>query len=135
MPQHTTNYFNTFIEIADDSKNHSATPPPSDKPSVASLQFDILIKNPYKFTSDELLFQVFATRNDLLPSEFENAKAAFFSKGQPCLRASPITKTYGWGIHFDAEGKIALYSTESQEYEALSVNENLQCLKAMRSKK
>jgi hypothetical protein len=136
MTLHTTNYFNTFIRIAEDCKNLKATiPPRSDKPKIAQLQFDMLIKNPYKFTSDEVLFHVFATRNELLPSELENAKSAFFSKGQPCLRASPLTKTYGWGIHFDAEGKIALYSTESQEYEALSVNENLQCLKAMRSKK
>ncbi len=27
----------------------------------------------------------------------------FFSKGQPCLRASDLGKKYGWGIHSDSE--------------------------------
>jgi len=136
MPQHSTNYYNTFIRIAEDCKNlKAAIPPRSDKPTIAQLQFDILIKNPYKFTSDEVLFQVFAIRNDLMESELGQAKSDFFSKGQPCLRASPLTKTYGWGVHFDADGKIALCPVESAEYEAFVTNNDLEHVKAMRSKK
>lgn len=97
------------------------------------MQFDMISKNPYKYTSDEVVFRVFADRNDLVESEYEAARAQFFSKGQPCLRASPLTKRYGWGIHFDHEGKMALYSSESQEYKRFVEDESLKVVKAMKS--
>ena len=57
----------------------------------------------------------------------------FFSKGQACFRASPLTKRYGWGVHSDSEGKIAIYPVESKEYKKLAGDENLTHLRAMRS--
>ena len=41
-----------------------------------------------------------------------NARKQFFSKGQPCFRASPLTKQLGWGVHCDKNGKVALYGIE-----------------------
>ncbi len=43
----------------------------------------------------------------------------FFSKGQPCLRASDLGKKYGWGIHSDGEGRVALFAVGSPEYRQL----------------
>ena len=97
------------------------------------MQFEMISKNPYKYTSDEILFQVFAEKNDLTESEREEARAQFFSKGQACLRASPLTKRYGWGIHFVQEGKIELYISESQEYKRFIEDESLKIVKAMKS--
>ena len=137
MKTHSTNYFNTFIEIAEDCPVTSGEIPPvrGDNKTVAHLHFDLICKHPYKFTSDDVSFQVFADRNDLTESEYKEAREKFFSKVQPCFRASPLTKRYGWGIHSDKEGKIALYSCDSTEYKKLSTDKSLKIIKAMRSNK
>lgn len=133
---HTTNYYNTFITVAPDSTaDCGTTPPTKTNKSVALLQWELIINNPYKFTSDELLFDVFAVRNDIIASEYESAKSVFFSKGQPCLRASPLTKTYGLGVHYDQHGRIAIYGRESIQYEQWCNDPSVKVLAAMRSSK
>jgi hypothetical protein len=137
MKIHTTNYTNTFIEVADDCPATSGEVPPTkgDTKTVASIQFEMVSKNPYKFTSDDILFQVFADRNNLTNSEYQKAREQFFSKGQPCFRASALTKRYGWGVHYDKDGKMAIFGVESAEYEQYSKNKSLKVVKAMRSGK
>ena len=135
MKIHTTNYTNTLIAIADDCSASRGEIPPQkgDAKSVATLQFEMLSQKPYQYTSDDVLFQVYADRNDLTESERPAARQQFFSKGQPCLRASPLTKRYGWGVHSDENGRIALLGCETEEYEKLSSDESLQVVKAMKS--
>jgi hypothetical protein len=59
-----------------------------------------------------------------------------FQKGHPCMRASALTKRYGWGSHYDQQGKIALYSMESDEYQRfVRAPEGTKLLTAMRNKK
>lgn len=82
-----------------------------------------------------LLFQVFAERNALTFSEFEAAKIQFFSKGQACFRASPLTKTHGFGIHFNEVGKMAFVAMESETYSSMVSDDSIQKAKAMHSKK
>ncbi|MDP5170296.1 MAG: DUF6157 family protein [Bacteroidia bacterium] len=137
MKVHTTNYFNTLIEVAEDCPAAIGEVPLSkgDARSVAIAQYDLLISNPYRFTSDEILFQVFAERKELTSDEMSSAKKAFFSKGQPCFRASPLPKRYGWGIHSNAEGKIALIAADSSAYEALLKDVTVEKVKAMRTKR
>lgn len=135
MKIHTTNYENTFIEIADDSPTSTGEIPPvkGENKTVASMQFDMVRKNPYKFTSDDVLFHVFAERKDLTENELEEARKEFFSKGQACFRASPLTKRYGWGVHSNEEGRIAIYGSETEEYQKLKNDKNLKVVKAMKS--
>jgi hypothetical protein len=137
MKIHTTNYKDTFIEIAEDCPTTIGEIPPIklDKKTVANIQFEIVSKNPYKFTSDDILFQVFADRNDLTQSEYNEARQQFFSKGQPCFRASPLTKRYGWGVHNDKDGKMAIFGAESEAYKLLSNDKSLKVIKAMKSTK
>jgi len=131
---HTTNYTNTFIQIADDCKAETAKVPPEKvKKSVARMQFEMLSEHPYQYTSDELLFAIYAARNKIEAAEIEHSRTKFFAKGQPCLRASPLGKTYGWGIHFDDQSRIALYPMGSDEYARLENEPGVQHLKAMRS--
>lgn len=136
MKVHTTNYFDTFIEVAEDSKTETGSKPPSkDKKTVAEMQYDLIANNPYKYTSDEVIFQVYADRNDLTKEEYQQAREVFFSKGQPCFRASPLSKTYGFGIHNDSRGKIALYGIETEEYQTFLADNSIKKVKAMKSKK
>ena len=135
MTMHTTNYFDTFIEVSDDTKAMSGTIPPSkgDKKTIAQMQYELIANHPYKYTSDDVLFRVFAERNDVPQSEFKEARDEFFSKGQACLRASPLTKTFGFGVHSDGDGRVAIYGMETPEYGKFVADENLKKVKAMRS--
>lgn len=137
MKTHSTNYSNTFIEIADDCPATTGEIPPlkGDAKSIANMQYDMVSKNPYKFTSDDVFFQVFADRNDMAESEYEQARMQYFSKGQPCFRASPLTKRYGWGVHSDNEGKVAIYGYETDEYKKFVNDKSLAKVKAMKSSK
>ena len=49
-------------------------------------------ENPYKFTSDDIFFTVYAERNVIPNSELEKERELFFSKGRPCFRASPLNQ-------------------------------------------
>ena len=135
MKTHTTNYENTFIEVADDSPVTEGQVPPvkGDSKTVANMQFEMISKNPYKYTSDDVLFQVFAERKDLTEKELDEARREFFSKGQACMRASPLTKRYGWGVHNNEEGKVAIYPVGSDLYERYRSDKNLKTVKAMKS--
>ena len=52
---------------------------------------------------------------------------------EPSLRSSPLGKRYGWGIHHDADGRIALVPLGSDEYRALAADPHVTQLTAMRS--
>ncbi|MCL2682178.1 MAG: DUF6157 family protein [Bacteroidales bacterium] len=136
MKVHTTNYFNTFIEVSADTKASCGTKPPiKDKPTVAEMQYNLIAKNPYTYTSDDVFFQVFADKNDLIKEEYKQAREQFFAKGQPCFRTSPLPKTYGFGIHCDKDGKVALYGMETDEYQKFLDDPKIQKVKAMKSNK
>jgi hypothetical protein len=134
---HTTNYQNTFIEVADDCPVRIGEVPPQkgDNKTVANSQFDLIANNPYKYTSDDVLFEVFAERNQISRTEQPAAREQFFAKGQPCLRSSPLAKRYGWGVHSDGEGKVAIYAVDSPEYKKLAKDKTLQHVRAMRSRR
>jgi len=137
MKIHTTNYYNTFIEIAEDCPAKSGEIPPAkgEKKSVANLQFDMLIERPYQYTSDEVLFSVFASREAIPGNQMDVQRQEFFSKGQPCFRASPLTKRYGWGVHSNEEGKIALYPVNTSPYNNFVKDNSVKKVKAMNSKR
>ena len=133
---HTTNYYNTFIEIAEDCPTEIGIEPRmrGGKKTIANYQYDLVMANPYKFTSDEIFFKVFAIRKDLTEAELETERANYFSKGQPCFRASPLTKKHGWGVHCNEDGKVAIFACETEEYQQFLENDDIKKVKAMRSK-
>ena len=133
----STNYYNTFIEVADDCPVAKAKVPlpKGDKRTAAVIQYEMIISNPYKYTSDDVIFYVFAEKNGLIGEELAHQSEIFFSKGQACLRCSPLAKRYGWGIHNNHEGKVALYPLGSDKYDELINNSDLQHVKGMRSSK
>lgn len=135
MKTHTTNYQNAFIEVADDCPATSGEMPPvkGDKKTIGNIQFDLLYEHPYEHTSDDVIFSTHAIRNGLKKSELKTAREEFFSKGQPCMRTSPLTKRYGWGVHSDDKGKVAIYSVDSAEYKKLANDKTLQHTKAMKT--
>lgn len=130
----TTNYADAFIAVSPDSSATIGDTAP--KPgSVAAIQLELLQARPYGLTSDDLLFETHARRNDLAETDRAEARAAFFAKPQACLRASPLVKKHGWGIHHDAESRIAAVAVESAEYATLKARADLKQTVGMRSKR
>lgn len=133
----STNYTDTFIQVADDCPVDEAEPPPvgAQGPTVAVLQHSLLAERPYELTSDDVLFEVHAIRQEVPEADRSSAREAFFAKDQACLRSSPLGKRYGWGIHHDGEGRVALVPLGSDEYAAIAADPDTKQLKAMRSKR
>lgn len=137
---HTTNGQHLFVTVAPDTRAETGTaPPPRDPPSVAGRCFAAMVDAPYVHTSDDVLFAAFADARGIAADERPAARAAYFSKGQPCFRASPLTKTYGWGVHHDGEGRVALVPMESEAYARLAAGEGpegpVTVVAAMRSRR
>lgn len=131
---HSTNYTNTFIETAEDCKADVGMPPPEkEDKTIAKMQFELIHDHPYQYTSDDVMFTIWAVRNHVAEADMDAARSAFFSRGQACLRSSPLAKTYGWGIHHDEDSKIALYARGTKEYDAFQADPSLHHVKAMRS--
>ncbi len=137
MTTHTTNYQQTFIEVADDCPVTNALIPPfkQGQKTVANLHYELIANHPYKYTSDDVLFLTYAHRFSLHESEYEQSRKDFFAKAQACLRSSPLAKRYGWGFHFDHKGRVAVYGMESAEYRQLKNFPGLKNVKAMRTKR
>jgi hypothetical protein len=114
-------YVNTFITVAPDSSaNQGVTPPARPDPSITERTLAMIGEHPYLYTSGDVIFTVWADRRDLPEAEREQARREFYSKGQACLRSSDLGKRYGWGIHADADGRVAAYGVESPEYQAFA---------------
>lgn len=101
--------------------------------SIPKLQYEMIANNPYKYTQEDVLFEVFAQRNHIPDERRKIEREKFFSKGQPCLRTSSLGKRYGWGIHNDAKGRMALAAVESDEYKSLTNDRSIKHIRAMRS--
>ncbi|MDO3409727.1 DUF6157 family protein [Saccharibacillus sp. CPCC 101409] len=131
----THNYYDTFIAVAEDCPAAQAEVPKAKgaSKSIAVLQYEMIADHPYRYTQEDVLFEVHAIRSEIAEEQKGAAREAFFAKGQPCLRTSSLCKRYGWGIHHDTDGKVALYAVESEAYAAFSRDKKLKQLKAMRS--
>ena len=136
MKLHTTNYKNAFLRVSTDVPvEKSEIPPVKRNKTLANIQYDMIAKNPYKYSSDDVLFECFAQKNDVTENDRKEARAAFFSKGQPCLRSSALAKRYGFGFHFNDASKIALFPMESKEYQNFTDDEAVEQITAMRNKR
>lgn len=138
---HTTNCFDTFIQVAEDcpARTGQEPPPRAGNPTVAGLQYRMIAEAPYKFTSDDVIFATSAQGRQLDARATKQARSLardeFFSKGQACMRASGLGKRFGWGVHADAEGRIAIHAVDSKRYQALARDTGLKQVRAMRSKR
>ena len=135
------NYYNSFIAIAPDSiATHGSIPPCRDGArSIPAIEYDLLSRQPHFYTQEELQFAVYLEREGISLSE---AKAKhkqlweqFFSKPRACLRGSSLPKKYGWGLHFDKDGKIALVAVDSSDYRKFSSSKDFKVMPALRSKR
>ncbi len=133
----TTNYVSTFIEVAEDCPAEVGEVPPSTgrTTTVAELQYRLVAGQPYAHTSDDVIFEVHAVREGIAAEDRPARREAFFARDQAFLRASPLAKRYGWGIHHDQAGRVALIAVDSDAYRELAGDDSLRHLRAMRSRR
>lgn len=141
MPEQDLNYYDTFIRVAADCPAKKGTVPHSrgEKPTGPAIEYELLAGKPYAKTQEEILFETYVRRLDLAPAEIrkrgKELRAEFFSKSRACMRASSLPKKYGWGVHFDKQGRAAIYGVETAEYEKLASAQELKQLPAMRNQR
>ncbi|MEI2469301.1 DUF6157 family protein [Peribacillus frigoritolerans] len=130
-------YKNTLITISEDSKVSSAKVPVirNEKPTIAYIEHDLINNNPYKFTQEDVQFKTYLIKNQMEAENAAELREQFFSKSKACFRASPLVKNYGWGIHNNNQGKIAIYDVNSEMYNQLLKQDDITKLKGMRSKR
>ena len=133
-------YTNTFIAVAEDCRATTGEVPPErgGAPTVAGVQHAMLAAAPGRWTQEDVLIASapgVRGRTDLGAAELERLKEEYFAEPRACLRASPLGKTYGWGLHYDAEGRITLHAVGSPSYDRLAADPGLSQLRAMRSKR
>jgi hypothetical protein len=133
----------TFVRVAPDcpAKTAEVPAPRGGLPTVAVIQHELLTAKPYALTIEDLIFETHIRRLGLSKGKAKARGAAIraelFAKSHPCMRASPLTKRYGWGVHHDAAGRMALYGVGSAEYRRFAAGEvaGVEVVVAMRSKR
>lgn len=128
----STNYYNTLITISEDSPTSQSIVPDLTRSSVASQQYTWITERPYELTSDDVIFMRVAEKLGIPEAERASEQEAWFETGRACLRTSPLAKQHGWGIHADANGRIALIAVESDQYRDLVADENVKKVRAMK---
>jgi hypothetical protein len=137
------NYYDTFITVSTDCPAERGMVPPDKKSGSTrpSIEFELVANQPYVYTQEELLYEVHIRHKNISEEELSARGAQiwdeFFQKPMPCLRASMLPKKYGWGIHFNTAGKLALVPVESPEYQHFIEGDHgsIKVLPAMRNNK
>jgi len=129
------NYYDTLIEIADDFPATEGEVPQArgGKKTKAVVEYEMLVKHPYKYTEEDIAFETYAVLHVIPKAIRPKERKKFLNKGHPHLRVSALAKRYGWGIHNNAEGKVALIAVESSEYKQLMDDPRTTKIKAFRS--
>jgi hypothetical protein len=129
------NYYDTLIEVAEDCPATKGQVPQArgGKKTKAVVEYELLVRHPYTYTEEDIAFEVYAAVHDIAKVSRPKEREKFLGKGHPHLRVSALAKRYGWGIHNNAEGKVALVAVESPEYERLIKDPRTAKVKAFRS--
>lgn len=130
----------TFVLVAEDCPAATGTVPAGrGAPSVAALEHGLLTAAPYALTLEDLIYEVRRRRAGLASGSLEACaafRAALFARPHPCMRASPLPKRHGWGVHHDAAGRLALHAVESDAYREFARGAaGLAVVRAMRNRR
>jgi hypothetical protein len=113
---------NALILVAEDCTAIKGTvPQPKDK--IAYIGYDELSKNPYKYTELEFYRQVHHIRRGKPELKIESYD----------IRRNALCKKYGWGIHINESGALALVGCKTNKYKELLKNVMIDKINAFRN--
>jgi len=127
----------TFIEVAEDSPAFQAEVPPArvGRATKAAIEYELIAGEPYGLTEEEVAFRTRVAMRHIPEVDWPAERERFLSQEKPRLRVSALAKRYGWGIHIDSHGRVALVAVESAEYRRLAADPALRHVRAFRSKR
>ncbi|MFC1805592.1 DUF6157 family protein [Planctomycetota bacterium] len=104
-------YREELIEVAEDCPVDHAVEPPDDRPNKtrARIAYEMLSEHPYQYTEIEFFHEL-----DVVRRCKPNAKIRSYQ-----IKRFPLVQKYGWGIHRNQQGKLALVAMESDRYREL----------------
>ena len=115
-----------LIEKAADSTAVRGEEPPDSgaKKTVARISYEVLSDNPYKFSEREFYREVHVVRRGRPDLKLESYN----------IKKLTLVKKYGWGIHRDSVGKLALVACESRKCKELLADTRVKKTRAYRNK-
>jgi hypothetical protein len=127
----------TFIEVAEDCPAVHAEVPPTraGRATKAAIEYELIAGEPYGLTEEEVAFRTRVLMRDIPEADWPVERERLRSQKKPRLRVSALAKRYGWGIHVDSHGRVALVAVESAEYQRLAADPALRHVRAFRSKR
>ena len=114
-----------LIVIAQDSPAMRSEEPPDNgaTKTISRVQYEVLAENPYKFSEREFYHEVHVVRRGRSDLRIENYN----------IKRLALVKRYGWGIHRNSDGKLALVVCESNRYRELLADSLVKKTKAYRN--
>jgi hypothetical protein len=114
-----------LIEIASDSTAIRGEVPPDSgiRKTIARTSYEVLVDNPYRFDEREFYHEVHVVRRERTDLKLENYS----------IKRLALVKSYGWGIHRNSDGKLALVACESSRYKELQADPRVKKTKAYRN--
>lgn len=122
----STSPLEELIEVAADSSATRSEEPHDGgtAKTIARISYEVLTESPYKFSEREFYHEVHVVRRKRPDLRIKNYN----------IKRSPLVKNYGWGIHRNSDGKLALIARESNRYEDLFANPLVKKTKAYRNR-
>lgn len=127
-------YTNAFITLAPDCPI-TAGQVRRQAMSIAGLEHASLLGFPYRYTAPDLIFEVQRRHKSVRDVELPAFRAWLLAKPQPCMRLSMLPKRWGWGIHFDELGRMAIYGAETSDYRHFAMRSDLRVMAARPSRR
>lgn len=80
-------YKNTLITISEDSKAVAAVVPSlrNGKPTIASIEYDLIKNNPYKYTQEDVQFKTYLIKNQIEEENVDELREQFFQNQKHAL--------------------------------------------------
>jgi hypothetical protein len=83
------------------------------------LQYEMIANHPYIYTQADVLFETYAEHKHIPADDRPEERTKFFTKDQPCLRASALGKRYGWVSIVTQTGKLRSSPEKPQSMSSL----------------
>lgn len=103
--------------------------------SIAGLEHALLSAHPYCYTPPNLMLEVQRRHKQVRAADLPSFRAWLHAKPQPCMRLSMLPKRWGWGIHFDELGCMAIYGAETSDYRNFAMRSDLRVMSARPSRR
>lgn len=99
-----------LIEVAEDYlEKYAQEPPNGNTKTIPRIEYELLIASPYNFTERELFYEVHVVHRNRPHLKIDTYN----------IKRSLLVQSFGWGLHRNSEGKLALVALESDRYKEL----------------